>query len=86
MANYVMKYFNLLVKQILAMDKYLASEVKIAYVVGNSRIKGVYIPADMILSNIIENLNLGYKKTWINRFRKRNSGKDLFESIIYGEK
>jgi len=55
MANYVMKYFNLLVKQILAMDKYLASEVKIAYVVGNSRIKGVYIPADMILSNIIEN-------------------------------
>ncbi len=86
MANYVMKYFNQLAKQIIVMDRFLAPEVKVAYVVGNSRIKDVYIETDWVLSKIFSDLDLGYKKTRINRFRKRNSGENLFESIVYAEK
>ena len=86
MANYVMKYFNLLIKQIIEMDKILSKKAKIAYVVGNSRIKGTYVETDNILMQIIKDLELGYKKAKVNRFRKRNSGKDLFESIVYAEK
>jgi len=86
MANYVMKYFNLLIKQLIEMDKILSKKAKIAYIVGNSRIKGTYVETDNILMQIIKDLELGYKKTKVNRFRKRNSGKDLFESIVYAEK
>ncbi len=86
MANYVMKYFNLLTKQIIRMDEFLSDDVKIAYVVGNTNIKGTYVATDQILGDIIKNLGLGYKKTWINRFRRRHSGKDLFESLVYGSK
>jgi hypothetical protein len=86
MANYVMKYFNQLTKQIIVMDRLLTPQAKIAYVVGNSRIKDVYIETDWILSRILSDLDLGYKKTRINRFRRRNSGEKLFESIVYAEK
>lgn len=86
MANYVMKYFNLLIKQIIAMDKYLSSCAKIAYVVGNSEIKGVFVETDILLSKVLKSLDYGYTTTKINRFRKRNSGQNLFESIVYGFK
>jgi DNA modification methylase len=86
MANYVMKYFNLLTKQVLAMDKFLSSKAKIAYVVGNSEIKGVFVETDILLSKILKAIDCNYSQTRINRFRKRNSGKNLFESIVYGEK
>lgn len=84
MANYVMKYFNLLADQIKVMDTLPQKDLRCAYVVGNSRIKGRYIETDVILGNIFE--GLGYKLNSIHRFRKRNSGKDLFESIVYAEK
>ena len=86
MANYAMKYFNLLAKQILEMDKLLAKDARIAYVVGCSRLKGVYIETDLILGKIIEGLRLGYEVTTIERIRRRNSGKDLHESIVYAWK
>lgn len=86
MANYVMKYFNLLSQQIIAMDKYLSSSAKVAYVVGNSEIKGVYVETDVILSKIFKSIGCNYKQTKLNRFRKRNSGQNLYESIVYGEK
>jgi hypothetical protein len=86
MANYLMKYFNLLWKQINVMDEHLAPNAKVAYVVGNSRIKEVYVEVDVILSKMFENSSLGFKNNYVNRFRRRNSGKDLFESIVYAEK
>lgn len=86
MANYVMKYFNLMAKQIVEMEKVVSKDVKVAYVVGNSSIKGVYVATDIILANIFESLNLGYKTDKIMRFRKRNSGVNLYETIIYASK
>ena len=84
MANYVMKYFNLLAKQIKAMETLPQKDLRCAYVVGNSRIKGRYIETDVYLAQIFE--GLGYEISEIHRFRKRNSGKDLFESIVYARK
>lgn len=86
MANYVMKYFNLLSKQIVEMDNLLSRNAKVAYIVGNSEIKGVYVETDILLSKLFEDLKLLYSKVYINRFRKRNSGQDLFETIVYAEK
>lgn len=84
MANYVMKYFNLLSRQIDQMDNILSQNAKVAYVVGNSEIKGVYVETDVLLSKIFE--AMPYSKTYINRFRKRNSGQYLYETIVYAEK
>lgn len=86
MANYVMKYFNLLAKQIVEMEKAVTEDVKVGYVVGNSEIKGVYIETDVLLGKIFEGLGLGYRTFEITRFRKRNSGIDLYESIVYASK
>lgn len=84
MANYVMKYFNLLATQISVMDRLPQKNLRCAYVVGNSRVKGVYVETDVLLGKIFS--GLGYKINSIERIRKRNSGKDLHESIVYAEK
>lgn len=86
MANYAMKYFNLLAKQIKEMDRLLSRDAGIAYVVGCSWLKGIYIETDVILGKIIEGLELGYKVSDIQRIRQRNSGKKLHESIVYAWK
>ncbi|MCG3776177.1 MAG: hypothetical protein JW395_3026 [Nitrospira sp.] len=84
MANYVLKYFNMLAGQIITMDGYLASGAEVAYVVGCSRIKGQFVETDVLLGKLFE--GLGYATTSIERIRKRNSGKDLHESIVYARK
>ncbi len=84
MANYVMKYFNLLSEQIYSMERLPSDNLRCAYVVGNSRIKGTYVETDVILGEIFR--GLGYKLSSIERIRKRHSGKDLYESIVYAER
>jgi len=86
MANYAMKYFNLLAHQVVEMERVLATDARIAYVVGCSRLKGVYIETDVLLGKILEGLGLGYTVTAIERIRRRHSGKDLHESIVYAWK
>lgn len=86
MANYVMKYFNKLADQIVAQDSLLAKQAQLAYVVGCSRIKDVYVETDVLLGKIFEGLSLGYRVTRIERFRQRHSGKDLHESTVYAIK
>jgi hypothetical protein len=86
MANYVMKYFNSLAKQILAMEALLARDARVAYVVGCSEIRGVYVETDVLLGRLFETLELGYTVRNIERFRKRNSGVNLHESIVYAWK
>jgi len=84
MANYVMKYFNLISRQIKTIENLPQEKIKCAYVVGNSRIKKRYIETDVILADIFNGLGFNIKQ--IHRFRKRNSGESLYESIIYTHK
>lgn len=86
MANYVMHYFNRLTQQVVNMDKVLQKHARVAYVVGNSWIKGVYVETDVLLGEIFERSGLGYTTTELRRFRKRHSGKDLYETIVYATK
>ena len=86
MANYVIKYFNLLSKQIMELEKLPQDKMRCAYVVGNSRIKDVYIETDVLLGKLFEKLGLGYETKSVDRIRRRNSGKDLHESIVYAWK
>lgn len=86
MANYLMKYFNLLTKQIVAMDPLLKPNAQAAYVVGNSRLKGVYVETDVLLAKVFEGLDLGYTVESVERFRRRHSGKDLFETTVFARK
>lgn len=86
MANYAIHYFNRIAKQIIELEKIASPNLRVAYVVGNSRLKGVYIETDVILGEIFERLNLGYSVSSIHRFRKRHSGKNLFESVVYAAK
>jgi hypothetical protein len=86
MANYAMKYFNMLSTQIVSMDAMLTTTARAAYVVGCSRLKGVYVETDLLLAKIFEGLELGYTVSRVERIRKRNSGKDLHESIVFAKK
>jgi hypothetical protein len=86
MANYVMKYFNMLAKQIIELEEVASDKFRVGYVVGNSEIKGVYVETDLLLGKIFEGIGLGYHITEITRFRKRNSGVNLYESIVYASK
>lgn len=86
MANYLIHYFNRLTRQILSQDRILAPEARCAYVVGCSELKGVYVETDVLLAKVFEGLNIGFKVDRIERIRRRHSGKDLHESIVYVSK
>lgn len=86
MANYLMNYFNKLASQIVNLSGLLAVDAKCAYVVGCSELKGVYVETDVLLAKIFEGLNIGFKVDRIERIRRRHSGKDLHESIVYAWK
>lgn len=86
MANYVLKYFNMLSAHIRAIEPLLSGDARLAYVVGCSRIKGSFVETDVLLAEIIAGLGLGFEITDIHRLRKRHSGAGLHESIVYARR
>lgn len=84
MANYVMKYFNMMHKHLEELCSVVTAKLQCAYVVGNSRIKGVDVPTDIILGEIFESLSLRVKK--IVRTRKRIGRKNIYEAIVFSSK
>ncbi len=84
MANYLMKYANLLSRQIRALEGLTRPGARAAYVVGNSRLKGVYVATDEILAGLFE--GLGWQVSELERFRRRHSGKDLYETLVFAER
>jgi hypothetical protein len=86
MANYAIHYFNRLTVQVMELDRIASPQLKLAYVLGNSWLKGVYVETDVLFANILERLELPYRVDEIHRFRRRHGGKDLFESIVYASR
>jgi hypothetical protein len=68
------------------MNQVLQPHAKLAYVVGCSELKGIYVETDVLLAKLIERLGLGFSINTIERIRKRNSGKNLHESIVYAQR
>lgn len=81
MANYIMKYFNLIAIHIEKLKEILSENAKCAYVVGNSRINGIEIKTDEILGEMFIGYEFNLDK--IMRVRKRHSGIKLYEAIVY---
>ena len=76
----------MLSRQIVAMNQVLQPHARLAYVVGCSELKKVYVETDVLLAKVIEGLGLGFRIKSVERIRKRNSGKDLHESIVYAQR
>ena len=85
MANYCMKYFNNLAEHLENLNPLLSENARLAYVVGCSRLKSVYVETDILLARLFNALGNGYECSRIERFRKRHSGKNLHESIVYAQ-
>src|SRR5574337_188306 len=83
MANYVVKYFNMMDQHLDELGRVLPPGSRFAYVVGNSRIKGIDIPRETILANQIEAKRWG-KVDRLIIFRKRIGRRALFETAIVG--
>jgi len=86
MANYVVHYFNRLSDHLKVIAPKLSGRARLAYVVGNSSIKGQYVETDLILARLMEALVPDLSVSQLHRFRKRHSGIDLYETVVYGTK
>lgn len=86
MANYAQQYFNDLAYHLLSLDAVGAGNMRVAYVIGCSRLKGIFVESDVILARLIDQLDINLTVTKVHRIRRRNSGRDLHESIVYASR
>jgi DNA modification methylase len=84
MANYELKYFNNMYEHFKEVFMVMNNSGKLAYVIGNSRIKGVEIPSDVILADLM--VCCGFQINKIIRSRTRLGKRNLYEAIIYAQK
>lgn len=83
MSNYVAMYFDDLYSSIIETKKCLTKDAMCAYVVGNSRAKGSIVETDLILGEMFR--NAGFSLMGIEELRRRNSGKELHESVVFAK-
>ncbi|MDY7013373.1 MAG: site-specific DNA-methyltransferase [Cyanobacteriota bacterium] len=81
MCNYATKYFIDVWNHIRALKEVKSKKFRGAYVVGNSRLSGVEIFTEVILSKIFEHEDFKIEK--IVKFRKRGGKKRLYETAIF---
>ncbi len=60
-ANHLIKYFNLMAKHFLALDKLPQKDLRVAYFIGTTDAGGRIIENDLLLAEVIEGLKLGYR-------------------------
>jgi hypothetical protein len=83
MANYTVKYFNNMDEHFDSLGRTLKAGSHLAYVVGNSRLKGVDVPTEAVLAAMLQS------KDWCHVdyllvFRRRIGRRSLFETAIIG--
>lgn len=83
MRNYVLRYFNMMGEHFEALSQSVSPGSSFAYVVGNSRIKGVDIDTQgCLVAQMIETGSMVPEKVIV--FRRRIGRRDLFEVSITG--
>lgn len=80
LANYVHKYFVDMVHHVASLKKSLATGGKIFYVVGNSKFYNTMVHVEEIYASIFR--AEGFDSVVIEKIRKRNSKKELFEFMV----
>lgn len=83
MANYVARYFEDTYQHFLSITKILNPNSRVHYVIGNSTFYGVLVPVEILYKDIM--LNVGFENVKIEKIRKRNSKKELFEFVVSGD-
>lgn len=82
MSNYVARYFEDTLSHFGSLKKRLKSGSPVYYVIGNSTFYDVLIPTEKIYKEIME--NVGFEDVSIEKVRKRNSKRELYEFIVSG--
>lgn len=83
MANYVVKYFNMMDEHFDEMGRLLPPGSRFAYVVGNSRIKGIDVHTQAIMAHQFESKRWATAERIVS-FRKRIGRRALYELAIVG--
>jgi hypothetical protein len=84
LANYVAKYFEDMWKHLKSVNEILSNGAEIHYIIGNSVFYDVLVPVEQIYKDMFG--AIGFKKIKIDRIRKRNSKKALYEFDVNGVK
>ncbi len=82
MQNYVLLFFQNMFLHAQSLGPKMERNGKLAYVIGNSKIKEVLIPADEILAEIFNSTG-HFAATQIHRMRKRHSQTGLYEATVF---
>ncbi len=81
MASYVTKYFNDMYDHADQIAKVCKRTARLAYVIGNSKFFGHPLPSDEILASILA--HFGFHLDGIERMRRRQSKKGLYEAVVF---
>ena len=81
MAHYVTKYFNDIYAHASEIAKICREHARLAYVIGNSKFYEHHLPSDEILAGIFT--HFGFTLERIDRMRKRQSKKGLYEAVVF---
>lgn len=81
MAHYVTKYFNDIYVHAAEIAQVCKAGARLAYVIGNSKFYDHHLPSDEILAKIFQ--HFGFALERIDRMRKRQSKKDLYEAVVF---
>ncbi|MBI5463397.1 MAG: hypothetical protein HY966_00410 [Ignavibacteriales bacterium] len=80
MCNYAVKYFNMMDDHIADLKNRITNKFRGAYIVGNSRLKGVEILTEVVLAKMFEHQGFTVDKLLV--FRKRGGKKKLYETAV----
>lgn len=81
MAHYVVKYFNNIYDHAGQVAEVCKKQVRLAYVIGNSKFYDQPLPSDEILASIFG--HFGFELERIHRMRKRQSKAGLYEAVVF---
>ncbi len=84
LANYVHKYFQDIAWHLRSLYPVLAQGARVYYVVGNSKFYDTLVPTEALYAALLE--QEGFRGVKVEKIRKRNSKKELYEFIISARK
>ena len=80
LANYVHKYMEDMYLHFTSLKSHLAENATLHYIVGNSKFYDTVVPVEQFYAEMM--VNVGFVDVQVERIRKRNSKKELYEYLV----
>lgn len=80
LANYIHKYMDDMFMHFCSLKTHLAEDATLHYIVGNSKFYETVIPVEQLYAEMMS--SVGFTDVRIERIRKRNSKKELYEYLV----